>query len=81
MWYTNAVVRSRVSLAALPATSQPLGSAKKPRKFNHCHTSAIYACNPFVCHTYKTKDFKPLICHTFLKFIPVPTMAGNRVSL
>jgi hypothetical protein len=79
MWYTDSVVRLRVSLTALPATSHPLGSTIKSRKSNHYHTSAISARNSFVCHTYKTKDFKPFTCHTFCKFIRVPPVTVNRV--
>jgi len=76
MWCTTHVVRSRVSSIALPATSYPLGSTRKPDKSNRCHRSSTSARNSFVCHPHKTKDFA---CHTFCKFTPVPPVTANRV--
>ena len=60
MWYYSFVVRALVRHTALPATSHPLGPEKNLRKSNHCHTSAIFACNSFVCRTYKNKGLKVL---------------------
>jgi hypothetical protein len=60
MWYTIFVVRTRVRLTALPATSHPVGPTKKSRNSNLCHPSAISARNhnSFTCHTYKNKELK-----------------------
>jgi hypothetical protein len=79
MWYYSFVVRTRVRLTALQASSHPLGSPKKSPNSNHCRTSRIFARNSFTCHTYKTKNLKPFLCHTYEKSKSLPPVMVNRL--
>jgi hypothetical protein len=80
MWYHTFVVRSRVRQTAIPATSHPLGPAKKSANSSPCHTSAIFTRNSFACHTYKNKRLKVLcLPHIFQINVGTPLIV-NQVS-
>jgi hypothetical protein len=77
MWYSTGVVRTRVP-TAIPATTHPFSPAERPSQSNHCHTSAIFVRNSFVCHSCKTKE-KLWVCHPFLKCGGAPPATVNEV--
>jgi len=57
----------------IPATSHLLGSTKKSRKSDHCHTFAISARNSFVAPFTKTADLQS-VRRTFLRLMGTPFM-------